>query len=145
MNSGARIDAFLEMLAAERGAAENTLQSYRRDLEDASEFLNGRLSDADSGSLRGYLNDLADRGFAPSSQARRLSALKQFFKFLYGEGLRGDDPTGVLDSPKKRPALPKVMSEADTGRLLDRAALDAADEGIAAAGRLAALRLHALG
>lgn len=144
MNSGARIDAFLEMLAAERGAAENTLQSYRRDLEDASEFLNGRLSDADSGALRAYLNDLADRGFAPSSQARRLSALKQFFKFLYGEGLRGDDPTGVLDSPKKRAALPKVMSEADTGRLLDRAALEAADEGLSAAERLAALRLHAL-
>jgi len=144
MNSAARIDAFLEMLAAERGAAENTLQSYRRDLEDASAFLNGRLSDADSGALRGYLNDLAGRGFAPSSQARRLSALKQFFKFLYGEGLRGDDPTGVLDSPKKRAALPKVMSEADTGRLLDRAALEAVGPEVPAADRHAALRLHAL-
>lgn len=144
MNSNARIDAFLEMLAAERGAAENTLQSYRRDLEDASDFLKGRLSDADSTALRHYLNDLAERGFAPSSQARRLSALKQFFKFLYGEGLRGDDPTGVLDSPKKRAALPKVMSEADTSRLLDRAALEAAGEGTAVAERQAALRLHAL-
>jgi integrase/recombinase XerD len=57
------------------------LQSYRRDLEDASDFLKGRLSDADSTALRHYLNDLAERGFAPSSQARRLSALKQFFKF----------------------------------------------------------------
>ncbi len=144
MNSSARIDAFLEMLAAERGAAENTLQSYRRDLEDASAFLNGRLSDADSAALRGYLGDLAERGFAPSSQARRLSALKQFFKFLYGEGLRGDDPTGVLDSPKKRAPLPKVMSEADTGRLLDRAALEAADEEASPGDRQAALRLHAL-
>jgi integrase/recombinase XerD len=144
MSSAARIDAFLEMLAAERGAAENTLQSYRRDLEDAAAFLHGRLSDADPVVLRGYLNDLAERGFAPSSQARRLSALKQFFKFLYAEGLRGDDPTGVLDSPKKRAALPKVMSEADTGRLLDRAALEAGDDGLSIAGRHAALRLHAL-
>ncbi|MGE0280348.1 MAG: site-specific tyrosine recombinase XerD [Rhizobiaceae bacterium] len=144
MNSSARIDAFLEMLAAERGAAENTLQSYRRDLEDASRFLNGRLSDADSAALRNYLNDLAERGFAPSSQARRLSALKQFFKFLYGEGLRGDDPTGVLDSPKKRAALPKVMSEASTGRLLDRAALEALRDDVSANDRLSALRLHAL-
>jgi len=144
MKSSARVDAFLEMLAAERGAAENTLQSYRRDLEDASEFLGGRLSDADSNALRGYLNDLGDRGFAPSSQARRLSALKQFFKFLYAEGLRGDDPTGVLDSPKKRAALPKVMSETDTGRLLDRAALEATEQGAAPPDRHAALRLHAL-
>jgi len=144
MNSSARIDAFLEMLGVERGAAENTLQSYRRDLEDAAHFLGGKLADADALDLRRYLNDLADRGFAPSSQARRLSALKQFFKFLYAEGLRGDDPTGVLDSPKKRAALPKVMSESDTGKLLDRAALEASGDRDSAADRHAALRLHAL-
>lgn len=144
MNSGARVEAFLEMLSAERGAAENTLQSYRRDLEDASAFLNGKLAGADTGDLRAYLANLADQGFAASSQARRLSALRQFFKFLYGEGLRGDDPTGILDSPKKRTALPKVMSEAETARLLDRAAQEAADAGASAAARHAALRLHAL-
>lgn len=144
MNSAARIEAFLEMMSAERGAAENTLASYRGDLDDASAFLGGKLSDTDADGLRSYLGDLAKRGFAASSQARRLSALKQFFKFLYAEGLRGDDPTGVLDSPKKRAALPKVMSEADTGRLLDRAALEAADGERAATERHAALRLHAL-
>ena len=144
MNNAAQIDSFLEMMSAERGAAENTLSSYRRDLDDASAFLSGRLSDADPDGLRAYLGDLAGRGFAASSQARRLSALKQFFKFLYAEGLRADDPTGVLDSPKKRAGLPKVMSEADTGRLLDRAAFEAAEGDISAADRHAALRLHAL-
>ena len=64
MNSAARIEAFLEMMSAERGAAENTLASYRRDLEDASEFLGGRLADADAPAVRSYLDDIADRGFA---------------------------------------------------------------------------------
>lgn len=144
MMNGARIEAFLEMMSAERGAAPNTLASYRRDLEDASEFLGGRLADADTAQLRSYLADIAGRGFAASSQARRLSALKQFFKFLFGEGLRQDDPTGVLDSPKKGAALPKTLSEAETGRLLDRAATEAADAGLSDEARHAALRLHAL-
>lgn len=144
MNSAALVDSFLEMMSAERGAAANTLESYRRDLDDAAENLSGRLADADTNALRDYLVGLAGRGFAPSSQSRRLSALKQFFKFLYAEGLRQDDPTGPLDSPKKRAALPKVMSEDDAGRLLDRAALEASDEAHAPAGVHAALRLHAL-
>lgn len=127
MNSGARIEAFLEMMSAERGAAENTLSSYRRDLEDASEYLGGRLADADAAGLRSYLDDIASRGFAATSQARKLSALRQFFRFLYAEGMRGDDPTGILDSPRKDRSLPKTMSEAETGRLLDRAASEAAD------------------
>ncbi|TIR84425.1 MAG: recombinase XerD, partial [Mesorhizobium sp.] len=134
MNSAARIEAFLEMMSAERGAAENTLSSYRRDLEDASEAIGGGLA---------YLDDIAARGFAPTSQARKLSAIRQFFKFLYAEGLRGDDPTGTLDSPKKGRPLPKTMTEAETGRLVDRAAEEAG--GAAPDGdRLAALRLHAL-
>jgi integrase/recombinase XerD len=142
MNSAARIEAFLEMMSAERGAAENTLSSYRRDLEDASQQIGGGLAAAAAADIRAYLDDIAARGFAPTSQARKLSAIRQFFKFLYAEGLRGDDPTGTLDSPKKGRPLPKTMSEADTGRLLDRAALEAGD-GVNG-DRLAALRLHAL-
>jgi len=142
MKSGARIEAFLEMMSAERGAADNTLASYRRDLEDASEFLGGRLADADAPAIRGYLDDVAGRGFAATSQARKLSALRQFFRFLYAEGLRGDDPTGTLDSPKKDRPLPKTMSEAETGRLLDRAATEASEA--AEGDSLAATRLHAL-
>jgi integrase/recombinase XerD len=142
MKSAARIEAFLEMMSAERGAAENTLAGYRRDLEDAAETIAGNLADASSDAIRTYLDGMAARGFAPTSQARKLSALRQFFKFLYAEGLRGDDPTGTLDSPRRGRALPKIMSEAETGRLLDRAAREAADP--EQADRLAALRLHAL-
>lgn len=101
MNSAARIEAFLEMMSAERGAAENTLSSYRRDLDDASQEIPGGLAGAGAEDIRAYLDDIAARGFAPTSQARKLSAIRQFFKFLYAEGLRGDDPTGTLDSPKK--------------------------------------------
>ncbi|WP_095084922.1 site-specific tyrosine recombinase XerD [Mesorhizobium sophorae] len=150
MNSAARIEAFLEMMSAERGAAENTLSSYRRDLEDASDAIDGGLAGAAATDIRAYLDDIAARGFAPTSQARKLSAIRQFFKFLYAEGLRADDPTGTLDSPKKGRPLPKTMSEADTGRLIDRAALEAGDPRLgndAAPGDsdwLAALRLHAL-
>ncbi|MBZ9851059.1 site-specific tyrosine recombinase XerD [Mesorhizobium sp. CA14] len=143
MNSAARIEAFLEMMSAERGAAENTLSSYRRDLEDASEAIKGGLAGAGPADIRAYLDDIAARGFAPTSQARKLSAIRQFFKFLYAEGLRGDDPTGTLDSPRKGRPLPKTMSEAETGRLLDRAAQEAAEAG-PDGDRLAALRLHAL-
>jgi len=143
MKSGARIEAFLEMMSAERGAADNTLASYRRDLEDAAEYI-GNLAGADPAAIRAYLGDIAARGFAASSQARRLSALRQFYKFLYAEGLRPDDPTGTLDSPKKGRSLPKTMSEAETGRLLDRAAAEAADASLADGARLAARRMHAL-
>jgi integrase/recombinase XerD len=144
MNSAARIEAFLEMMSAERGAAENTLSSYRRDLEDASESIRGGLAGATTTDLRSYLNAIAERGFAATSQARKLSAIRQFFKFLYAEGLRGDDPTGTLDSPRKDRPLPKTMSEADTGRLLDRAALEAADPSMGEGDPLEAMRLHAL-
>jgi integrase/recombinase XerD len=141
MKSAARIEAFLEMMGAERGAADNTLSSYRRDLEDAAKHVGaaGGLAEASSGDVRAYLDDIAARGFAATSQARKLSALRQFFKFLYAEGLRGDDPTGTLDAPRKGRPLPKTMSEDDTGRLLDRAAAEAGDDG-----NLAARRLHAL-
>src|SRR5918994_2763358 len=144
MNSAARIEAFLEMMSAERGAAENTLSSYRRDLEDASAEIDGGLAGAAAADIRGYLDEIAARGFAATSQARKLSAIRQFFKFLYAEGLRGDDPTGTLDSPKKGRPLPKTMSEADTGRLIDRAAAEAADGSASHASLLAARRMHAL-
>ena len=144
MNSAPRIEAFLEMMSAERGASDNTLSSYRRDLKDAAEHVAGNLASAAAGDIRAYLADVAARGFAATSQARKLSALRQFFKFLYTEGLRTDDPTGTLDSPRKERSLPKIMSEAETGRLLDRAAQEAADAALEDAARLAALRMHAL-
>jgi integrase/recombinase XerD len=142
--SAAHIEAFLEMLSAERGAADNTLSSYRRDLDDLYEFLIPLKTSplaAESGHLSAYLASLSKRAFAASSQARRLSAMRQFYKFLYAEGLRTDDPTSVLDAPKKERSLPKNLSEADVTRLLDRATLEAAEPGD---GNLARLRMLAL-
>ncbi|MGV0816514.1 site-specific tyrosine recombinase XerD [Martelella sp. AMO21009] len=130
--SGAHIEAFIEMLSAERGAAVNTLAAYQRDLDDYRDFMIERgvaVDDAASGDVSAYLSDLAKRGFAASSQARRLSALKQFYQFLYAEGLRGDDPTGVIDAPKKARPLPKTLSVADVDRLLDQAAAEAGAPG----------------
>jgi len=130
--SALQVESFLEMMSAERGAATNTLQSYERDLEDARTFLNERgvrLAEAVAEDLRAYLGHLARQGFAASSQARRLSALRQFFKFLYSEGLRGDDPTGILDAPKKGRALPKTLSVDDVTRLIARAETEANEPG----------------
>lgn len=128
--SSAHLEAFLEMMSAERGSAGNTLTSYRSDLEDALAFLRGggsSLLAATSDDLRGYLGDISARGFAASSQARRLSALRQFYRFLYSEGLRGDDPTGILDSPKKPLSLPKSMSIEQVTVLLDGAKREATE------------------
>ncbi|WP_265517877.1 site-specific tyrosine recombinase XerD [Nitratireductor luteus] len=144
MASGARIEAFLEMMAAERGASDNTLSSYRRDLEDADEYMGGGLAMADSAAIRGWLSDLARRSYTASTQARKLSSLRQFFKFLYAEGLRGDDPTGVLDSPKKARSLPKTLAEDEVGRLLRRAEEEVAQAEPGSPERFAARRLHTL-
>jgi integrase/recombinase XerD len=146
MRDGARIEAFLEMMSAERGASENTLAAYRRDLEEAAVALSGAwggIAAAPAGAVRDHIAGLKSRGMAASTQARKLSSLRQFYKFLFAEGLRGDDPTGTLDSPRRERPLPKVMSEADVDRLINLAAAEAGNPppGV---DRLAALRLHAL-
>ncbi|QKV20151.1 site-specific tyrosine recombinase XerD [Oricola thermophila] len=142
------IDAFLEMMSAERGAADNTLASYRLDLEDAERFVrtarSRRLREAVPADISAYLQSLDAAGYAASSQARKLSALRQYFRFLYSEGLRGDDPTGVIASPKKARTLPRVLGEEEVGRLLDRAAEEAADPERDDRARAVALRNRAL-
>jgi integrase/recombinase XerD len=145
MNTPSAIEAFLEMMSAERGASENTLDAYRRDLEGAHRDMPGRagLAAAAAADIAWIMDRIAAQGFAASTQARKLSALRQFFRFLYAEGLRGDDPTGTTESPKKPRTLPGVLSEAETGRLLDRAA-DEARLPPPGLGREAAVRLHAL-
>ena len=115
------VDTFLEMLAAERGAASNTLQAYRRDLADFSAFVaaRGRLpEDADGTAVRDYLAHLSGAGMAPSTSARRLSALRQFFRFLYAEGMRDDDPCATIDSPRQGRSLPRHLSEDEVEQLL---------------------------
>lgn len=144
MTTAVRLEAFLEMMSAERGASDNTLAAYRRDLEDASAFLGGRLADAGTDDIRAFLDEVARRGFAAASQARKLSSLRQFFRFLYAEGLRADDPTGTIDAPRKERALPGTMREDAVSRLLARAEAEKrAAEGDPAA-HAAACRLHAL-
>lgn len=141
---GAHIEAFLEMMSAERGAAANTLAAYERDLTDLREFLASRkvsIGAVGSSELSAYISDLAKRGFETTSQARRLSSMRQFFKFLYAEGLRGDDPTSILDAPKKQRPLPKTLTVEEVERLLALASEEAAEAG---KNRLQKLRLLAL-
>ena len=116
-----RVEAFLEMLAAERGAALNTLEAYRRDLEAFAGFLAGRgkaPERAGSDDIRAFLGRLAQAGMAPRTAARRLSALRQFYRFLLSEGLRAEDPSAGVDSPRLGRPLPKILTEAEVGDLL---------------------------
>ncbi len=145
MATGFDLENFLEMLAAERGAAENTLAGYRRDLEDFSGFLGRKmLASAQSEDISAYLGDLNRRGFAETSQARRLSALNQFYKFLYAEGSREDDPTRTLSAPKKRASLPKVLSMEDVDRLIETARAETEKPQKSAAARLRRQRMYTL-
>lgn len=144
MRDSLAIETFLEMLSAERGAAANTLAAYRRDLEEAADFLGrrgGTLARAEAADVRAFVEHLAATGMSPATQARRLSALRQFYRFLFAEGARGDDPTATVDGPRKARALPKILSENGAGALLERAASEART---AQGDRRAALRLHAL-
>jgi integrase/recombinase XerD len=123
MRASLAIENFLEMMSAERGAAGNTLESYRRDLEAAADVMQTRgvnLAEAKTEDVRHVLDGMSNEGFAATSQARRLSALRQFFRFLYSEGFRQDDPTGVIDAPKKQKPLPKIMSVENVVQTLRR-------------------------
>ena len=135
------IEAFLEMMAAERGAALNTLDAYRRDLSGFAEFAarRGGLKCADTEAIRAYLARLDDAGFAPRTAARRLSALKQFFRFLYADGIRTDDPAASLEGPKRGRSLPKVLTVSEVDQLLQAAQARVANDGSPRHVRLAAL------
>ncbi len=118
------IDAFLEMLLAERGAARNTRDAYRRDLKEFAAFLAARretLENADTRALRDYLAGLARAGRAASTSARKLSVLRRFYLFLFAEGVRGDDPAESVDSPRRGRALPKIASEVEVDALIEAA------------------------
>jgi integrase/recombinase XerD len=128
-----QLETFLEMLAVERGAAKNTLDAYTRDLRDAGAYLSGTgttLESAQVEGLRDYLGHLAASGMSARTAARRLSALRQFYRFLYAEGLRDDDPTATLESPRQGRSLPKTLSEAEVDRLLEAARQREGAEGI---------------
>ncbi|MGE8940537.1 site-specific tyrosine recombinase XerD [Leptospira interrogans] len=137
--------AFLEMLAAERGAAQNTLDAYRRDLSDFADFVDDRVPDlamARREHIAAYLQRLSEHGLATSSRARRLSAIRQLFKFMVAEGHITDDPSEGVAGPKKAQSLPKTMSVAEVDRLI-ATARDRID-GLAGRDLFIAVRLHCL-
>lgn len=118
------IALFLDMLSSERGASPNTLAAYRHDLEDADHRLKqarASLETADTSALEALMRSLAKDGLSPATAARRLSALKRYYRFLLKEGVRGDDPTAGMKGPKRARALPKVLSEDEVSRLFDAA------------------------
>ena len=121
------LETFLEMMAVERGAAPKTIEGYGRDLADVNAFMAtgaakaSGLDDASTEDIRAYIASLSAAGLAASTVSRRLSAIKQFFRFLYAEGLRTDDPTITVDGPRIRRPLPKYLSEEEVALLLAKA------------------------
>ncbi|HMM87849.1 site-specific tyrosine recombinase XerD [Bradyrhizobium sp.] len=141
------INLFLDMLAAEQGAGINTLDAYRRDLTDLTDFLARQgqsFTGAETDMLRDYLADLDTRGFKSSSVARRLSAMRHLFRFLLNERIRGDDPAAILSGPKRGRGLPKVLSIADVDRMLTRAKELTEAANASPQQRLRAMRLYCL-
>jgi len=139
------IALYLDMLAAERGAEKNTLAAYGRDLEDFSASLKaaGRsIANASTDHLRDYLGELSRRGLRVTTVARRLSAIRQLYRFLYAEGQRADDPAAVLEGPKRERVLPKTLTLAEVDHLLRVAGK--ADLAAPLAVRLRAARLACL-
>jgi integrase/recombinase XerD len=141
----ARRNGFLDMLAAERGAARNTLDAYQRDIDDYLEFLGGRALDSVAADdIRAWLADISARGLKASSAARRLSAVRQFHRFLYTEGFSPGDPAAAIEGPRLGRPLPKVISVADVDRLIETARSACEREGLTPAARLRALRMRSL-
>jgi integrase/recombinase XerD len=118
-------EAFLEMMAVERAAARNTLTAYTGDLTDAAGFLAGRgrdLADASAEDVEAYFAALGARGLAPATASRRRAAVRQFYRFVLGEGWRADDPSRRVEAPRKGRSLPKVLSRGEVDRLIAAAA-----------------------
>lgn len=128
MDDDRALELFLEMLSVEKGVAANTLESYRRDLEGAACVLARRdttLVQAAADDLRAFLESLSRSGMAASTTARKLSCLRQFYKFLYAEGRRGDNPAAAIEAPRRARPLPKILSEDEVDALLRAAARQA--------------------
>jgi integrase/recombinase XerD len=130
--------AFIEMLTAERGASKNTEAAYSGDLKNLEAFLARRKQKpvtADADALRAYLKSLDYVGMTSQTVARRLSVMRQLFRFLLAERLRNDDPASTLDSPRLGRPLPKVLSRAEVDRLIEAASAKGGEDG----GRMATL------
>lgn len=138
MHNSAVLDQFLEMLVAEKGRAHNSLLAYSRDLNHFVETVGISYISAEAEDIKSYLEALQKEGLKATTVARRLSAIRQLFLFMYRDGLRTDNPAANIESPRLAQPLPKLLSEQDVDQLLDTA------EKLAADGKLESLRLHAL-
>ncbi|HTV33999.1 MAG TPA: site-specific tyrosine recombinase XerD [Methylocella sp.] len=141
------VEAFLEMIAAERGAARNTKDAYARDLSDYAVALaeKGKTPlDATTSDIRAYLTRLAGQGLKPASAARKLSAIRQFHRFLVAEGRRAEDPALIVEAPRRGRGLPKILSVNEVSRLLSVSREGLEDPARPASERLRALRLACL-
>ena len=143
------IELFLEMLAAERGASREHARRLSRDLADLLAIISRGTAPHASptrrpSDVRAYLATLAKRGFASASVARRLSAMRQLYRFLYAEGQRADDPSAIIEGPQRGRAVPKVLSIAEVDRLLTEARADITQDRSPALERLRAARLACL-
>lgn len=135
------VGGFLNMLVAEKGAARNTQQAYERDLADACAYFDKvgvDLIAAKTKDIEGYLNQLADKQHTKGTRtkqisartvARRLSALRQFYRYLISEKVRNEDPTGTIDSPKQERTLPKILTEGEVQSLIQTAAENGGPQG----------------
>ena len=135
------VAGFLEALASERGASANTIEAYRRDLADYEAYLRAQGTDtikAGPSHVRGFLAARGAQSLSAASLARRLSAIRQFHKFLYAEGWRPDDPTLAVEGPRRSRPLPKLLSMAEVERLIATAR-----EGLELTGRPLRERLEA--
>ncbi|WP_085902836.1 site-specific tyrosine recombinase XerD [Kiloniella majae] len=133
MSRSSRISIFLEMMSAERGASQNTLEAYERDLERFEDFLSSARKDltvVEASDIRTYLADLTAEGLSARTQARHLSSLKQFYLFLMEEGIRQDNPVAEIGTPRMAQSLPKFLSIEDTDALLKAAQENQTDEGL---------------
>ena len=133
MSGAGWIEAFLEMMAVERASAKNTLSAYGKDLADAQAFLGARkssLAEASAEQVEAYFNALSDRGLSPATAARRRAAVRQFYRFVLGEGWRSDDPSRRVEAPKKGRPLPKVLSREEVDRIIAAAAARDGGQGL---------------
>ena len=126
------VEAFLEMLMAERGASLNTRIAYENDLRHFAKATKRDIASAEGRDVRAYIERLARDGFDASTAARRLSTLRQFFRFLLSENVRADDPSATVDAPKRGRRLPKVLLETEITGLLDAARALDGDQGLRA-------------
>jgi len=145
IEAAGQIDAFLEMLSAERGAAANTIEAYRRDLTELQSFLHHRgssLGAAVGGDISAFLTSASAAGLKPASRARRLSAVRQLYKFLLAEGMVASDPTHGHAGPRRERALPKTLNVAEVDQLITCAARRT--EAAKGRERVRAVRMHCL-